>query len=763
MTMTDRNDLDPEFLDSDDGVFLSWAHSQYQREIDLQYESRTLKARDADYYDGDQFTEEEKQEYLNRGQKARVFNEAKPTIDWILGGESRARLDWRVLPREEDDVKPALSKTKLMKYIDDINKAKWQRSQAYKDMVVTGKGWMRVCLEPNVDGQMEVVLRYEHWLNILEDSASRQPDMSDMRYLFVTKILDIDTPCAWFPDKAKELKAEAGQMEQLIDNQNWEGIDRTHRNNGGFGSSVRHGSMSLAGGTYGCNRQAIRVYEIWYRKTEQVEVLRGKGRFSGELYDAENLDHKDGIASGKYKSRKTVREQMYCAIFTETTVLYRARSPYKHNRFPYVQRVAYIKDLDGSSYGVMRSIIDPQSDLNVRRNHALNLMVSTAVVMDEGAVDDVAKLEREVGQANSVTQIKKGARFDVTKGSALATQHLQMSHEDSAYIREVSGVTGENRGLNTNATSGIAIQARQEQGTIITNILIDRHSLGRQMEGELTLSLVEQYMDEEFQFRINGDKMTPEFVSINDGTDDTDITAMQSDFIVSEQDYRQTMRQAFSEQIMTVAGNVSQKTGDPRLSVAMIEMAIDMQDLPEKDRWISSLRDAAGLPPHDETDEQKQAREQQVQQQQQAQQQAQQEQMRQQIEAFNNAQALTKATIAEKMSGASNKNASTSQTKIETAGAAYAAAAQVVATPQLSETADYLMKNVNAIVDPISQEDEQLQRQAMQQQEIDQQMLQQDQQQVQNQPQQMQPESTSSAQPSFDGGVQPQVDQEGLA
>src|SRR3546814_7917196 len=60
-------------------------------------------------------------------------------------------------------------------------------------------------------------------------------------------------------------------------------------------------------------------------------------------------------------------------------------------------------------------------------------------------------------------------------------------------IRESAGVTGENRGLETDAKSGKAIMAKQDQGSVVTAEIFDNLLLARQLEGEIVLSLVEQY------------------------------------------------------------------------------------------------------------------------------------------------------------------------------------------------------------------------------------------------------------------------------
>ncbi|VCW98714.1 hypothetical protein BANRA_04025 [Acinetobacter baumannii] len=175
--------------------------------------------------------------------------------------------------------------------------------------------------------------------------------------------------------------------------------------------------------------------------------------------------------------------------------------------------------------------------------------------MDKGAVDNVEALADELQRYDGIIEKNPNTHLEIHEGTKLASTHLDVGEQNSSYIRQISGVTGENRGMDTNATSGIAIQARQEQGTIITTVLSDMHSLARKIEGELVLSLIEQFMDKPMQFRITADNLKDkmEFVRINeDGKPETDITRTQADFVVAERDYRTTMRQALSEQLISV-------------------------------------------------------------------------------------------------------------------------------------------------------------------------------------------------------------------
>ena len=72
-----------------------------------QSSNRMMMARSENFYDGNQYEFEDAETLRERGQPVVVYNEVKPTIDWLIGTERRTRVDWRVLPRSEDDVKLA--------------------------------------------------------------------------------------------------------------------------------------------------------------------------------------------------------------------------------------------------------------------------------------------------------------------------------------------------------------------------------------------------------------------------------------------------------------------------------------------------------------------------------------------------------------------------------------------------------------------------------------------------------------------------------
>src|SRR5690606_20835063 len=112
----------------------------YQQELDRQADNRIQQAIDEDFYDHIQWSEQDAAALKERGQAPVVYNVIAQTINWIIGSEKRGRVDFRVLPREKSDAKPAERKTQLLKYLSDINRTPFHRSRAFEDAVKVGIG-----------------------------------------------------------------------------------------------------------------------------------------------------------------------------------------------------------------------------------------------------------------------------------------------------------------------------------------------------------------------------------------------------------------------------------------------------------------------------------------------------------------------------------------------------------------------------------------------------------------------------------------------
>jgi hypothetical protein len=564
----------------------------YLQERDKQAHNRFQMAIDEDYYDGLQWSDDDAQELAARGQAPLVFNQVKPTINWMLGTERRTRFDGKVLPREESDEGSAEVKSKLLKYLSDVNRTPFTRSMAWESCIKAGLGWMEDAI--TTDPTQELLsTRYESWRYIYYDSAAVELDLSDARYLFRWRWLDLDVAIALCPEHEATLRAAAIEEESLSmdeDDVYYMG-ERVNTQSTDYASFGRR----TAGNMYGMvnnGRERVKIIECWYRMPVSKQLIRG-GKYHGEVYNPDNADMLAMVEGGECSVANHPYMEMRCALMTENRLLYDVDSPYKHNRFPFTPMWCYRRARDNMPYGVIRDIRDAQDDYNKRASKALFILSTVRVIMDDGAIDgvmDVDELREELARPDAILRKRKGYTLEIDQDKALAEEHIKLMMFDGQMIRDVGGVTDQNLGKDDKGLSGQAIRRLQDQGGIVTAKLFDNMRLAIQMQSELQLSLIEQYYTLEKVIRIVGEKKPIEWVPINRYDPDTnrfinDIQASKADFIVSEQDFKASMREAMFESMMDLASKLP-----PEVAMALLDVIVDMSDVPNKDEMVKRIR-----------------------------------------------------------------------------------------------------------------------------------------------------------------------------
>lgn len=558
----------------------------FQDELARQADNRQQQAKDADFYDGIQWREQDAAALRERGQVPLVYNVIATSINWILGSEARGRTDWKILPRRKEAGKAAERKTQLMKYLSDVNRTPFNRSRAFADCVKVGVGWMEEGLQQPEDGE-PVYDRYESWRNILWDSACTEDDISDARYVFRFKWVDLDVAEAMFPDRAGLLRLCARAANDWeIDDYGDDASDSQERLN--ETSHYRNAVTTF-------KRERVRIIEAWHKVTEEVEKMRG-GDFNGEIFNPDDPapGHLADIdAQRAYPVTVPRAMRMRVSIFCVGGMLWDGPSPYRHNSFPFTPIWCYRRDRDNLPYGVIRNLRDMQEDINKRASKALHIISTNKTIMEAGAVDDIDEYREEIARPDAVIVTNPGKKLEINADRELAPAHLEMMSRSIGMIQQISGVTDENLGRQTNASSGKAITARQEQGGLATTLIFDNLRFSVQVHGEKLLSAIEQFYSEEKQFRITNMRNSPEYITINDGDPDNDIIRTKADFVIGEEDWRNTIRQAQTEELFGLLQQLAPVA--PQLALVMMDILVEGMDIASREELVKRIRQVTGM------------------------------------------------------------------------------------------------------------------------------------------------------------------------
>ncbi|EHK57643.1 hypothetical protein [Allomesorhizobium alhagi] len=558
----------------------------YTRELDRQFDNRQDMAGDEDYYDNIQWSAEDKETLNDRGQDALVYNVISASVDWVTGTEKRARTDFKVLPRRKEEAKPAEKKTQLLKYLSDVNREPFHISRSFEDAVKVGLGWIEDGVQEE-DEDEPLYTRYENWRNMLWDSAATELDLKDARYVIRSKWADLDVACAIFKKRKGLLERSAADNDDYhhLDYYGDQAMDEQEL------SLEQAGQSRTSDRIQGYQRRRVRLIEMWIRLPVEVEKVKG-GRFTGEIYDPHSPGHREEVERGEAETVKRVTMRMHVAIFTTAGMLWFSESPYRHNRFPFTPIWGHRRGRDGMPYGMIRRLKDIQKDINKRASKALHILSTSKVIMDEDALPDDMTIEEfleEISRPDAVIRKKAGKTIDINADRDLSQWHLELMSRSISMIQQASGVTDELLGRKTNATSGVAIGKRQDQGSLATAKYFDNLLLAWQIHGEKLLANVEQFMSEQKSFRITNMRGKPEYVDVNDGLPENDIVRCKADYIISEGAFHATMRAAAVDSLLEAMSKMT-----PELAVLFMDLVVENMDLPNREEIVKRIRAATG-------------------------------------------------------------------------------------------------------------------------------------------------------------------------
>lgn len=668
-------------------------------EASRQAVNRAIMAKCESFYDGEQWSHDDAETVRNRGQNPVVYNEIKPTIDWLLGTERKTRVDFFVVSEEGGDEASAdaEAKTKLLKYLDDTNRAGFERSYAFDNAMKAGLGWLEVGLRGDKTGS-PIYIGAESWRNILWDSMACKRDLSDARYLFRIKVVDLDVAKAMFKDKHKELESvvQSGDDETVF--RDWMG-----------GAGLISGLDSFRGAGQG---------ELDYMTAKPVDLFNARERVM--LIECWSKEPFANTEPGPFGIADAVTFKVSCCVMTEKDMLIESWSPFKHERFPFIPVWAYKNSRTGLPYGPIFPLIGPQEAKNHRMSRSLYEASSNQVWLEEDAfnaeVMDIDELRHELDSPDGTAIFARGAlagnkvRDRPNQGKAQA--QMALAQQDTEAIRMMAGINGENRGLDTNSISGKAVLAKQEQGGLLTMELFDNALFARQMEGEMTLSLCEQFIVQPMTIRNPTDSNQYDYTEINQPTADgeylNDITKRRASFVVGEQAWKQSFAEAAFESLMQVMSQLA--SAAPEIVVGLLDVVFEMHpNLPKKETIIKRIRAVNGQTASDGkmTPEQQQAK-------------AQQEQAAK--AQFDANMAKLQADIREAQAKGEKLEADAMAKRLEGLYLSAQAAQVLVMAPGITPVADELLKSAGfvdaagqGVIDPNAMPQNPMQQQAIEQ------------------------------------------------
>jgi hypothetical protein len=558
---------------------MSWFVGESYR----QASNREQMAKCEQYYDQHQTDQERRRAIEARGQTVVQYDMITPQIDWLLGTERRMRIDEKIMPRDtldEATSADAEAKTHLLKWIDDTNRTGYQRSAAWDDAMKAGQGWLEVFAYRDHHGKWCVGKQAVPWKHCLYDSLGLEKTGTEkMRFFFRLKTVDLDIAISHFPKKRRELMMVANSATGLQDLRSWMSVPGSMFDlESMMGRLDNMPDTAMPTDLFNA-RQRVMLVECW-----SLEPYR-------EQTDNPALD-------------APIRFRPAVTIMTEFDIIWRGWSPYKHDRIPFVPYWAFADKTTGLPYSLIKRLIPRQDALNKVMSRALHDISTDQLHIEEGAWDDevmtLEEIRDELDDPGGIPIFKKNSMKDgsvkTVKNTESAEAHMNFANKITESLQQSAAVNRESTGGGLPGVSGVALGKREDQSTLQTAEFFDGLVLAHMMEGELTLSVAEQFMVHPMVVPAKDARGVPIAVPLNqpqaDGSIYNDMCAMSARYIITEQPWRASLGQAQFESLMLVLKELAGPA--PQVVMALLDTVFEYADIPNKQQIVERIRSVTG-------------------------------------------------------------------------------------------------------------------------------------------------------------------------
>lgn len=467
--------------------------TSYFNEILNQPEWRVHADKEMDFKDGNQLDSQILQIMAEIGMPPAVEPLIGLTIESIMGAEAKKRTDWRVIPdhdKQGQDVADALNQK--LNHAERHSRADRSCSESYESQVSVGIGWVEVAKESD-PFKYPYKCNSVHRNEIYWDWLSRCPMLSDARYLIRTKWIDKDIGALMFPEH-KDVIANSIN--------GWDNFD-AYAIDGGHSTGLQVAADRERGWSIeeqewrNIEDRRIRLFEVWYRRWENVLVLKMPDGRVVEL-DQANEIHMLAVVNG-IQPETAVVSKVRRAWFAGPHKLSDEETPYSHNFFPYVPFWGHREDRTKVPFGRIRAMMYMQENINASMAKIRWGLGAVRTTRTQGAyIGEDSQLRLEVARRDAdiildaEEMAKPGAMFEVERDFQLNEQQYKMLNDARAAIQKLGGVNDSYQDGSGNAQSGIQFNSEVEQSQQMLADIDDNFKESRSQVGELLLSMIAQ-------------------------------------------------------------------------------------------------------------------------------------------------------------------------------------------------------------------------------------------------------------------------------
>lgn len=477
----------------------------YKEDIEVARKWRKQAKTAYQFYNGDQWTAEEKAYLEGQKRPTTVFNYIANLVNAVVGSEIGNRREVRYIPREQGDSLANELLTSAGEWFRDQSDAEDEESDAYKDNVIAGMGWTETRLSTDDDPDAEPVINRIDGFEMGWDRCATKSNLVDARRIWRTRSdLSMEQAVAMFPGIAKsDLNATFAGT-----------------NSGSTSYTDKPGGLNYVDGQDTDEGDALpkRLTIVECQWIEDEPYYRVLDPATGQLVDMQadryEMLSQAAAANGFQLKGIPAKRKIVMRAFLGAKVLESGPSPYGQH-FSYQAMTGYFDRNEGIFYGIVKNAIDPQVWSNKLHSQIMHIMNSSAkggIMAEEGAFEDIREAEKTWAQPDGITKVNDGAlsgpngpKIHPKPQVQLPAGYFTMKQDASSAVREVTGINLELLGMREATQAGVLEYQRRQAGIATLGQLFNALRRYRKRQGRLMLYIIQTYLSDGRLIRVVGD------------------------------------------------------------------------------------------------------------------------------------------------------------------------------------------------------------------------------------------------------------------
>jgi hypothetical protein len=436
------------------------------------------------FYDGkDVFLQQDLEKMKEMGIQGISANFIAPIVDNLTGIEVQSRYKSNIVidTSSENGFYLSSALSSYLSNVDEENAAGNENAASLRDACIGGLGWINAFQHDN----RTYIIR-KHPLEVIPDFNDITPNFTDMEYVFAIHFFSEAEMRSRWKGKVEGINFSSIAWDYPLS-------PRLMNLNSTYLNESTVDGMSF-------------VTEMQFKVPRKAFVGTTK---EGRYFETFNLKKAEEIVDKKSSLESIDAKEIRRILFCQNNVLeYSPLNPSYPNQkdFSYIPMV-YKKDGDNVPYGMVENLKALQLDSNARLTKMIRSYNAEKTFIKNAqfnTIEDIKKNKASWTDPSAVKALGQGEDVIFSRSTEIGDNQSKSLEAMLNLIKRTSGMEDESFGIQTNATSGRAQQARDAKSLRTNAFLFDNFKLFKERQATHLIKMLQHSFLTNIFVRVRG-------------------------------------------------------------------------------------------------------------------------------------------------------------------------------------------------------------------------------------------------------------------